>query len=383
MFGNKKKIGLGVIIGENSNKFLSFDEYAEHFLLPYSPRFCNIDFAVSTLSTMDVHNIVVLTKRDKDIILNYLVKSWPHYDFHVFDYIDIRDKFVEFLNEFDREHRLDHLAILKGNFPVWFDLKAIENDIEKSGNIAIKFQSGMKAVHPALIVDKKVFIKKCEDVLLNEANLDSDMIHKLMGSFHTRHVTVSDGYVLPFGSLKEYYEMHMNMLGNYLEMDAFNAKVPVKGFSSQNVSSSFGKHSHVINSIVGENVEVNGKIENSVIFSNVKIAKDAVVKNSLIFPGNHIGPKAEIINTILDEFSGDNSVPNIGSHSFIGNAQPAKKNQKFHSILNFGVTLVGKDAHIPSGTRIGGNCYIDSFVPEAEIRSDRKISDGSSVLLEK
>lgn len=384
MFGSKKKIDLGIIIGENSNKFLSFDEYAEHYLLPFSPRFCSIDFAVSSLTTIGVREIAVFTKRDKDILLNYLVKSWPHYEFYVFDYIDIREKFVGFLNEFDREHKIDHIAIIKGNHPVWLDLKNAADAVDKSNNIAVKFSApGFKSSIPALLVEKKVFIKKCEDILLNEANLDSDMIHKMMTSFHTRQVNVSEGYVLPFGSLKEYYDIHIQMLGTYLEMDAFNARVPVKGESSQNVSSNFGRNSYVINSIVGENVEINGRIENSVIFSNVTIAKDAVVKNSLILPGNHIGPKAEITNAIIDEFSGDSSTPNIGGHAVIGCENPSKKNQKFHSILNFGVTLVGKDARIPGGTKIGGNCYIDSFVPEAEINKDRKLSDGMSVLLTK
>jgi ADP-glucose pyrophosphorylase len=385
MFGNnnnKKKIGLGIIIGENTNKFLSFDEYAEHFLLPFSPRFCNIDFAVSTLTTADVKNIVVLTKRDKEILLNYLVKGWPHYEFQVFDYIDIRDKFVEFLNEYSREHPVDHLAIIKGNYPVWFDMKPLEKEIEKSNNIVVK-STNMRTNYPALIVEKKIFIKKCEDILLDEANLDIDMIHKMMGSFHAQQVTVTDGYILPFQSLKEYYDIHMNMISGYLEMDAFNARVPIRGDSSLNVYSSFGKHSHVINSIVGENVDIQGKIENSVIFSNVRVAKDAVVKNSIIFPGNHIGGKSEITSSIIDEFSGDNTTPNIGPHAVIVSNTAAKKNQKFPSILNFGVSLVGKDARIPSGTNIGGNCYIDSFVPEAEIKTDRKISDGTSVLLPK
>lgn len=383
MFGsNKKKIGLGIIIGENTNKFLSFDEYAEHFLLPFSPRFCNIDFAVSTLTSADVTSIVVLTKRDKEILLNYLVKGWPHYDFHVFDYIDIRDKFVEFLNEYSREHPIDHFAILKGNYPVWFNMKPLIQELDKSDNIAVKSSTGLKANFPALIVEKKVFIKKCEDILLDEANLDIDMIHKMMGSFHARQVSVTDGYIIPFQSLKEYYDIHMNMLTGYLEMDAFNARVPIRGETSLNVSSTFGRHSHVINSIVGENVDIQGKIENSVIFSNVRVAKDAVIKNSIVFPGNHIGGKSEIVNAIIDEFSGDNTTPNIGPHAVITSDNTCKKNQK-NAVLNFGVTLIGKDAKIPSGTHIGGNCYIDSFVPESEIKTDRKISDGSSVLLPK
>jgi len=75
----------------------------------------------------------------------------------------------------------------------------------------------------------------------------------------------------------------MNML-SVLEMDAFNPGSPSAGIPRLNVYSSFGKHSQVINSIVGENVDIQGKIENSLIFSNVRVAKDAVIRNSSCSP---------------------------------------------------------------------------------------------------
>jgi ADP-glucose pyrophosphorylase len=165
--------------------------------------------------------------------------------------------------------------------------------------------------------------------------------------------------------------------------DRFNAYVPIRADLSMNLSSSFGRHSYVINSIAGENVEINGKIENSIIFSNVKIDRNAQIKNSLILPGNHIGPHAQIVNSIIDEFSGDNTVPNIESNSHIGSESPLAVNENYPQILNFGVTLIGKDVRILSGSRIGGNCYIDSFIPQTKMRECRKLPDGKSVLREK
>ncbi len=70
----KSKLNIGLIIGENSHNFLSFDEYAEHFLLPFSPRFCNIDFSISSLNSIGIKHILIFVKRDKDIIADYLIK---------------------------------------------------------------------------------------------------------------------------------------------------------------------------------------------------------------------------------------------------------------------------------------------------------------------
>ena len=54
-------VDFGIIIGENSTHYLSLDEYVEHFLVPFSPRFRNIDFAVSSLTSIGVREVGVFT----------------------------------------------------------------------------------------------------------------------------------------------------------------------------------------------------------------------------------------------------------------------------------------------------------------------------------
>lgn len=381
MFGSKRNLDLGLIIGENSHNFLSFDEYAEHFLLPFSPRFCNIDFAVSSISSIGIMNIVVFTKRDKDIILNYLIRGWPLLKFHVFDYIDIKEKFAEFLSIYTKENPLELIVIMKGNYPVWFDMKLLKSDLEQVNNIAIKTKCGKSTIYSGLVVEKHIFIKKYENLMFDEANLEIDVIKKIINEFKISAFEAK-GYIMPFKSLKEFYDIHINMLDDYLMFDRYNAYVPIRGDMAMNISSNLGRHSHIINSIMGENDDINGRIENSIIFSNVKIGRNANIKNSLIFPGNHIGSNVNITNAIIDEFSEDNTAPNIESYAVIGNENPASVNSKFPDILNFGITLIGKDARIPASTKIGGNCYIDSFVPFSTIKAHKVIKDGHTVVRE-
>ncbi len=381
MFGMKKKLDLGILIGENRHNYLSFDEYTEHFLLPFSPRFTNIDFAVSSLSSIDIKNIVILAKRDKDIILNYVVKGWPSINFFVFDYIDIKEKFLQFVSEYTQEHSLELIVIMKGNFPVWFDMKFLKEVMEKSENIAIRTKYEKEYVFSGIVVEKNIFIKKYENLIFDESNLDVDIIQKITDEFKM-HTIDASGYIMPFRSLKEYYNIHIDMLDDYLVFDRFNAYVPIRGDLAMNITSNLGRGSHIINSIMGENVEISGKIENSVIFSNVKVGRNAYIKNSLIFPGNHIGSNVQIINSIIDEFSEDNTLPNIEPYSVIGNDKPSGINEKFPDILNFGVTLIGKDARLPASTKIGANCYLDSFIPASVIRENKKINDGVSILRE-
>ncbi len=381
-FFKKNNIDLGIIIGENSYNFLSFDEYAEHFLLPYSPRFCNIDFAISSVSTIQLQHVVVFVKRDKDIVLNYLVKGWPFIKFYVFDYLDIAEKFGQFLMDFSKENSLQSIIIMKGNYPIWFDMKTLKSELETTPNIAIKTKYAMKNYFCGLVVEKDIFIKKYESLFLDESNLDVDIIQKIIKEFNIRSVDAK-GYIMPFKSLKEYYDVHLSMIDDYLMLDNYNAYVPIRGDITSVSSSSLGRGSHITNSIVGENVEIHGKVENSVIFSNVRIDKHAVIKNSLVLPGHHIGHNAFIVNSIIDEYSEDSTLPTIEPHASIGSENATKVNKAFKEILNFGVTLIGKDVKVPAGMKIGGNCYIDSFISVSTLKQERFLKDGEVLVREK
>ncbi len=374
----KKTMDLGIIIGENSYNFLSFDEYVEHFLLPFSPRFCNIDFAISSLSSIQVKNIVVFVKRDKDIVQNYLVRGWPQIKFYVFDYLDIVEKFSSFLSDFSREHSLEGIIILKGNYPIWFDIKTLRDELEKNINLAIKYSYNLKNYYSGLVVDKNIFIKKYESFLLDENSLDIDVMGKIIKEFDIRSVDAK-GYIMPFSSLMEYYNTHIGMIDDYLVLDLYNAYVPVNRSLSVISSSMFGRGSYVINSIVGENVDLYGRVENSIIFSNVRVDRHAFIKNSLILPGNHIGHNAFIINSIIDEYSGDSSIPTIEPYASIGSEKATKVSKEFPEILNFGVTLIGKDVRVPSNMKIGGNCFVDSFIPLQLLRQKKVLKDGETL----
>lgn len=376
-----KKLDLGIIIGEEKNSFLSLDEYSEHFLLPYSPRFRSIDFAVSSLRTVGIENIFVFVREDRDIVRDYLYKGWPLLHFNVFDYEEARLHFGEFLAAWTAEegHSMEHIAIINGSYPVWINMDDFRNKLEETPNITVRSHAEGRVSCPCMIVDKKTFTRRVQNFLFQtgEHSFSIEAVSKEIGS---RYVETS-GYVRDFQSVAEFVSIHQNLLDDYLMLDHYNAVVPIRGDIAQTFMSVIGRPAHFVNSIFGEDVEVNGNVENSIIFSNVIIDKNAVVKNSIIFPGNHIGSHAHIVNTLIDEFSGDHTLPNIEPHCRIGSERPDVPNRDFPHILSFGYTLIGKDANIPSRFVIGGNCYVDSFVPAGLLRERRQLKDGESVML--
>jgi ADP-glucose pyrophosphorylase len=377
MFGFKKKLDFGFIIGQHYDQFLSFDDYADHLLLPYSPRFRNVDFAVSSLVSAGIRNIMVVVTRDKDIVLNYLVKGWPLLNFWVWEPADAAAHLEEFFEEYAKEHSLELISVIQGSFPVWLNMRAFQEDLEKHNSLAVRTKFPEGELTSCIVVERKLFQKKIMKMLFPDGKQETDL-GRIAEENGIKYIE-EKGYLSPFRNLREFYEIHLSMIDDYLLLDKINSQVPIRGDLAPTVTSLLAPHSNFKNSLFGEGVDIDGTIENSVIFSNVRIDKGAVVKNSVIFPGNHIGHDAVITNAIIDEFTREVVVPNIEPHAVIGSGTATESNRDFPAQLDFGITLVGKEIVIPASMRVGANCYIESFTDPLDMKNFKILPDGYSI----
>jgi glucose-1-phosphate adenylyltransferase len=65
--------------------------------------------------------------------------------------------------------------------------------------------------------------------------------------------------------------------------------------------SKYGKHAVVRNSLISDGCEIEGVVENCILFRGVKVAKGAVVRNSIIMQDNIIGENTELDCVITDK----------------------------------------------------------------------------------
>ena len=54
-------------------------------------------------------------------------------------------------------------------------------------------------------------------------------------------------------------------------------------------------------SLIADGCVIEGSVENCVLFRGVRIGKDAVVKNSVLMQGTHVGEKCNIERVIADK----------------------------------------------------------------------------------
>lgn len=109
------------------------------------------------------------------------------------------------------------------------------------------------------------------------------------------------GYWKDVGTIKSLWEANQDLIGDNPAFDIYN---PFWKIHSRNVGIEpqyIDKGAVIKNSIITDGAKISGTVINSVIGSNVEIAKGAVVKDSVIFAETKILEDAVVNYSIIDE----------------------------------------------------------------------------------
>jgi len=112
-----------------------------------------------------------------------------------------------------------------------------------------------------------------------------------------------DGYFATITSFAEYYAHSMDLLTNPAARNAlFNVKNrPIYTKVRNSVPAHYGKDSSVQNSMIADGCDIQGTVENSILFRGVKIGRNATVKNCIIMQDTIIGDGAFLQHVITDK----------------------------------------------------------------------------------
>ncbi len=160
-----------------------------------------------------------------------------------------------------------------------------------------------------------------------------------------------NGYWKDVGTLGSYWEANMELIDLIPEFNLYEEywKIYTKSDTIEPLYVSPEGHSE--RSIIGDGTENYGYVQNSVIGSNVKIGKGAVIRDSIIMRDAVIGDRCTIDKSIIAENS------RIGEGAVLGVGEEAP-NVLNESIYSFGLVTVGEDTVIPENVRIGKNTAI-------------------------
>lgn len=369
-----------IFIKEKEQGLLSITDYREKSLVPVFGGNKIIDYYIGPLISSVFNRILVLSDRDMTGIKDHLVYTYSSNKIRI---ISESDVYLSLLNLLKLKKN-EAMIVLRADglfFPEWENFtefltalparnyKIVTRNKDTIGFYLreMKFAGKMKALGAGIDqasskVDQTWEI--LEEILANSTKSIE---------YNTRLMKVETAF--------DYYTVHFSMLNNIKEFSRLRFYPPSVSMTEESLSrivgTGFVKDSHISSSCT-----IEGYVESSILFSNVKVGKHAHVMNSIIMSNNYIGDRAVVQNTIVCD-NGElfpRVSPNIGESARIGEDDSTGANTLYPGLIHGGVTLIGQNVEIPKGFKVSRNCFIASSVDKGVLRSRIRMKAGDSAL---
>lgn len=147
------------------------------------------------------------------------------------------------------------------------------------------------------------------------------------------------GYWKDVGTIYSLWEANMELLQDDPGLDLYDRAWRIFSRNPNRPPHYVDHHAKIKNSIVSEGCYINGTVENSVLSTDVRVEKGAVVRDSIIMQGTYVGKDSRVIMSILDEevLVGCNcSIGGGGEISVVG----AQAKFRDHAVLEAGKNVM-------------------------------------------
>ncbi|MDO5713300.1 MAG: glucose-1-phosphate adenylyltransferase [Tissierellia bacterium] len=109
------------------------------------------------------------------------------------------------------------------------------------------------------------------------------------------------GYWKDVGTIKSYWESNLDLLDSEDSLNLFDRDWRIYTHNRNLPPHKIQENGEVKNSMVNEGCIIGGKVEHSILFSNVCVKEDAIIKNSVIHSNAIVGKGAIVENAIIME----------------------------------------------------------------------------------
>ena len=152
-----------------------------------------------------------------------------------------------------------------------------------------------------------------------------------------------EGYWKDVGTISALWESNMDLLGSDPSFDVGDASWKIHSRNPLAPPEYIGDTGEVSNSVVSLGCEIDGKVQNSVLSSNVVIEKGAVVTDSVLMSGTVVKSGARIDYSVIDENV------TVEENAVVG----AARNEAS------GITVLGRNLTVAKGAKVQSGAIID------------------------
>ena len=175
----------------------------------------------------------------------------------------------------------------------------------------------------------------------SENDFGKNIIPSMLADKRRMYAYPFEGYWKDVGTIDSLWESNLDLLRPNVELDLSDAKWRIYSRTRGNAPHYLGEKSEVQNSIVTEGCVIDGKVEFSVLFSEVTVEEGAEIHDSIVMPGAVIKKGAVVEYAIV----GENSI--VDENAKIGSCP-----ENMSDLEKWGIAVVG------SGLEVGKNAEV-------------------------
>lgn len=346
---------LGIIIGfDSDNDLRELSEHRPVASVPFGGRYRVIDFMMSNLVNSGCYQVAVLMRDKYQSLLDHLgsgkdwdlsrkrggmfllppnafaPKSSPLVTENYRTSLEALGSISDMLNKNKSEHVLICSADIVANIPLdevmkehkkseadvtivctknseggafdmFLDLSPRHEveDIRNGDNMGGKCKYKSMGIY---IMKRKYLQSLLSDcVTHNLRSFERDAMQHVFKRGDKVHGYVFDKYSAKIENVKGYFSASMDMLDKDIRDQVFLKNRPILTKIYDEAPTYYGEDAEVSDSLIADGSRIEGTVENSIIFRGCTIAKDAVVKDSIVLPNSSIGEGVELSYVVTDK----------------------------------------------------------------------------------
>lgn len=155
------------------------------------------------------------------------------------------------------------------------------------------------------------------DMKNNESNHDfgKDIIPTMLNEGKALYAYKFKGYWKDVGTIDSLWEANMDLLDKSNELNLADPSWKIYTEDAIELPQYIGPDAEVKNAYVTQGCRIEGKVENSVLFTGTTIGKGAKVKDTVLMPGASVAPGAKVTRALIADGV------KIGKGAVVGNAK--------------------------------------------------------------
>ena len=247
-------------------------------------------------------------------------------------------------------------------------------DVDASGRV-VRFED-RTAAGTGTTVSASIYLFRARELLarLEDRTLGPDLVRDVIRPMVREKLAVHtyphDGYWRDVSTLEAYYGAHMDLLREHPPLNLNDPDWLIYTPSEDRAPTLCSNGGDIVSSMVAHGARIEGTVRHSVIFPGVHVGPNATVEDSIVMHDARVHPVATLRSAIVDK------QVRVGEGAVIGVGEPVPHREHPHD-LSSGLSVLGKGAEVPAGTRVGRNTLIESRVHETDFTGD--VPSGSTV----